>query len=122
MLGIMSQWESGEITSQEAYNVVADERGEIQEVYDHAKAALDANKAALERIVSRMGGKASGAGYDVVMVESAATVSYDAKALDGLTAELLAAGDAHTAAKIAQARQETTRKGYLRIGKTKHGA
>lgn len=119
MLGIISQWEAGDITDQEAYNGLADDYAEIDETEQRCKAAKTVVRGQLERIVRRMGGKASGGGYEAVMVEGAASVSYDAKALDSLTAELLAAGDAWTAAKIAQARQETTRKGYLRIARAK---
>lgn len=119
MLDTLDRWQAGEITDQEAHDRLINDRAEVEEVYQRAKAALDVIRGQVERVVRRMGGKATGAGYTSRMVEASQTVSYDARALDSLVAELSAAGDVYTAGRIAQARKEKTRDGYLRIERVK---
>src|SRR5437667_149050 len=105
MIDFFQEWDAGNVTDTEAYNALVNDRAEIEEVYQRAKAALDANRAQIERIVSHAGGKMTGAGYEATMVQGGEVTSYNTKALDALMAQLLTDGDIDTAHKLAQARR-----------------
>lgn len=66
----------------------------------------------LSAIVSHVGGRTRLVRYgELLLTAPSQTVTYDRKALDDLTRDLLAEGDAHTAQRLAAARKVTERAG-----------
>lgn len=66
----------------------------------------------LAEIVSQVGGRTRVERYgELLLTAPSQTVTYDRKALDDLTRDLLAEGDAHTAQRLAAARKVTERTG-----------
>lgn len=110
-------WEAGEITDLEALRALCSDLGELESQIEPFQAEREQLRETIGRIVARLDGqKAEIAGFGSLAITGGSeSVSYDAKALDALTAELLQLGDAHTASRIAAARKTTRRSGSLRI-------
>ena len=116
---LFAQWEAGQITDTEAFRALVGDLEEIEGVYKRATEARQRNRERLERIVTHAGGRISAGGHEAIVTAPAKVVSYDAKAVDSIMAEALAAGDIHTANRLAQARRESERSGYIKIGRVK---
>src|SRR5262245_36791953 len=105
MLGTMADWSKGDLSDQQAFDLLMADREEVLEVYERAKAALDVMRGQLERIVQHAGGKLAGAGYEAGMVEPSTSASYDTREVDAVQAALTRSGDVdmmHLGARLAQ--------------------
>jgi hypothetical protein len=108
------QWTNGEITDYEALRLLADDLSEIDEIYERARAAREERRNQISHIVAHIGDRAAANGYEFMITRAAKTVTYDAKALDDLVAELRAERNP-VAARIAAARKVGERAGSLRV-------
>ncbi len=113
-------WEAGELTDLEALRALCSDLGEVESSIKPLTREREALREAIERIVTRLDGQRAEVGGfgSLAITASSETVSYDAKALDTLSAELLATGDVdlmRIAARIASARKVSRRSGSLRI-------
>jgi len=80
----------------------------------------DAIRDQIKELVAVVGGSISVPGFGTaLMTKSGKSISYDAPALDALTSQLLRDGEIQTAQKIADARTEKTRAGYIMLKKDK---
>ena len=102
---------------------LARDLGEIEDTLAPLEAERKEIRTALEAVTTRLGGKASVPGFGSLAITAPSeSVSYDAKSLDTITAELLATGDVEyirIAGRIAQARKVSQRAGSLRITREK---
>lgn len=74
----------------------------------------------IQQEVERIGGRVTIKGLASVMISApSSTVSFNAKELDTLIAELITDGEVHTAHRIAALRTVSTRAGSLRITREK---
>src|SRR5688572_6770872 len=114
-------WEAGELTDEQALRALANDLGEVESSLEPLTKEREQLREVLGRIVARLDGqKATVPGFGALAITGGGeTVSYDAKVLDALTAELLQMGDAFTASRIAAARRTTTRASSLRITREK---
>lgn len=72
----------------------------------------------IKELVTVLGGSVSVPGFGTaLMTKSGKSASYDAPTLDALTSQLLRDGEIRTAQKIADARTEKTRAGYIMLKK-----
>ena len=97
--------------------------GEIAEI-DSEIAPLtsrrDAIREEIKELVTALGGSVSVPGFGTaLMTKGGKSASYDAQTLDALTSELVRNGEIQTAQRIADARKETTRAGYIMLKKDK---
>lgn len=118
---IVRAWEEGTLSDLEALRYLCRDLGEVESELEPLAAERDQLREIARRMVARLDGqKAMVAGFGVLAItEGGESVSYDAKALDALTAELLQLGDAYTASRIAAARKMTRRASSLRITRDK---
>ncbi len=117
-------WEAGELTDLEALRSLCSDLGEVESSLEPLTKEREQLRDVIGRIVARLPAqKAEVRGLGALVITGGGeTVSYDAKALDSLSAELLATGDAdlvRIAARIAQARKTSQRSGSLRITREK---
>ena len=116
---IIAHYEDGTLSDAEALWHLASNLGEVEDSIAPLEAERKALRETIQSITARLGGKASVPGFGSLAITAGGeTVSYDAKALDSLTASLLATGDVELvriAAQIAQARKVSQRSGGLRI-------
>jgi outer membrane murein-binding lipoprotein Lpp len=97
--------------------------GEIAEI-DSEIAPLtsrrDAIREQIKELVTALGGSVSVPGFGTaLMTKSAKSASYDAQTVDAIVSQLVRDGEIHTAQKLADARKETTRAGYIMLKKDK---
>ena len=80
----------------------------------------DAIREDIKELVIAMGGTISIPGLGTaLMTKSGKSASYDAQIVDAIVSELVRNGEIHTAQKLADARKETTRAGYVMLKKEK---
>src|SRR5690242_15183164 len=111
---IYDQWTNGEITDHEALQLLAGDLSEIDEVYERARSAREERRSQISHVVAHMGERAAANGYEFMITRASTTVTYDAKALDTLVAELTVARNP-IAARIEAARKVGERAGSLRV-------
>lgn len=97
--------------------------GEIAEI-DSEIAPLtsrrDAIREEIKELVTALGGSVSVPGFGTaLMTKSAKTASYDAQTVDAIVSQLVRDGEIHTAQKLADARKESQRAGYIMLKKDK---
>jgi hypothetical protein len=114
-------WEAGELTDLEALRALCSDLGEVESSLEPLSREREQLRDVLSRIVARLDGqKAEVRGFGQLAITGGGeVVSYDAKMLDALTAELLQLGDAHTASRIAAARKTSRRSSSLRVTREK---
>ena len=97
--------------------------GEIAEI-DSELAPLtsrrDMVRDQIRELVTVLGGSVSVPGFGTALItKSTKSASYDAQTLDALTSELVRNGEIQTAQRIADARKESQRAGYIMLKKDK---
>ena len=97
--------------------------GEIAEL-DSELAPLtsrrDAIRDEIKELVVLVGGSVSVPGFGTALItKPGKSASYDAQTLDALTSELVRNGEIQTAQRIADARKESQRAGYIMLKKDK---
>lgn len=113
-------YDAGDITPTEAARGLLAALRDIEAALAPLEQQRKDIRAGLERICARMDGQRGafeGLG-EIAITAGGEAASYDARALDSLSAELLATGDAEyvrIAARIAQARKVTSRAASLRV-------
>lgn len=115
----IAEWESGTLTDTEALRTLCSDLGEIESEIATFEAQRKAIRAVVERITTRMGGKASASGYALAMTSGGTRVTWNGKALDSLLAKLAANGYPHIAEELAAARSESPVAASLRITREK---
>jgi hypothetical protein len=97
--------------------------GEIAEI-DSEIAPLtfrrDVIREQIKELVTALGGSVSVPGFGTaLMTKSAKSASYDAQAVDAIVSQLVRDGEIQTAQRIADARKESQRAGYIMLKKDK---
>lgn len=117
MQDTIRQWEEGELTDIQALHALASDLGEIDSQISPLEADKKTIRNTIEAIVSRLGGKAVAAGFEMQITAPSYRVTYDTRALDTLMAKLSRNGYSHIAEELAACRLENPVKGSLRITK-----
>ena len=118
---ITAAWEAGDATDQEALRALALQLGEVESDLEPLQREREYLREQLGRIVARLPGqKGEVRGFGTLAITGGGeTTSYDAKALDGLMAKLLANGYGEIAEELAAARKTSQRAASLRITREK---
>lgn len=116
---IFDDWRDGQISDVDALHALASDLGEIESQLAPLEAERQTLRDQLSQILTRLGGRASIAGFGKLEIMPASvTKSYDRKRLDQLIIDL--ATDAPELAQlIAACRTEAPRAGSLRITREK---
>ncbi len=117
---IFDDWRDGTISDIEALHAIASDLGEIESQLAPLEAERQSLRDQLSQIVSRLGDRASVAGFGKLEITPASvTKSYDKKQIQALVLELVAEGNAEVAQRIALCEKESFRAGSLRITREK---
>lgn len=97
--------------------------GEIAEIDSELSpitARRDAIREEIKELVLTLGGTVSVPGFGTaLMTKSTKSASYDAASVDAIVSELVRNGEIQTAQKLADARKESQRAGYIMLKKDK---
>lgn len=106
------RWNDGDIDDAEALRGILPALDAVERQIASLEAQRQLWRSRLAAIVSHVGGRTRLERYgELLLTAPSKTVTYDRKALDDLTRDLLAEGDAHTAQRLAAARKVTERAG-----------
>lgn len=117
----IERWQEGDLSDLEALRALALNLGEVESDLEPLTREREYLREQIGRIVARQSGqKAEVKGFGTLAITGGGeTTSYDAKALDGLMAKLLANGYGEIAEELAQARKTSQRAASLRITREK---
>lgn len=115
----LAAWEAGDLMDGEGLRAMADEYRALDATLAPLEERRKALRGALERITTRLGGKAQAGGYDLSITAGGESVSFDRAACEQLLARLVENGLYGPAEELAAARKVTPRATSLRVARSK---